>query len=1151
MEITINRKKYKVETTEFPKFFIQEYCNLHLLQEVGHLERMFGFLRDVLPVIGEKKELVIINSSHGGFLPIQLSAFYSKIWLIHSQNLNLHASNIKDNVKNHNIQNIYFEKNLNFNMIPQNIGCICFETSLDLNLNYQVFLEKFRLPVLILKCEDEDEDSLFDDSYLRFSFTNATETKYFIPKELYPAFHKEFHFYLEKEYILNYDNLIHLVIMVKNGGDQFEKMLLDNMPYIDRWTIMDTGSTDNTIDIINRVLVGKKKGELIHMPFKNFRDNRNALLDAAGEWCKFSLMLDDTYVVTGDLRHFLNEVRGDQFSDSFSIFIKSDDMEYGSNRVLKTYRKLRYLYKIHEVIDPKYNKNVIIPLEKSYLMDGRFDYMEKRTMDRKQLDLQLLYEELEEDPDNPRTHYYLGQTYNLIGDYENAFKWFKARVEHNNTGFIQEKVDAAFEMSRIANFRLNKPWEECLGYYNRCFELDRTRPESMYFIGMNHYLKDEMETAFSYLKKAFEIGYPIHCQYSLKPTLSFYYCPKFLASLSYQFKEYEMGLKASTLFLKHNPESAEGYSEVYSWHKIYEVLNKPVNVPKKPKLSEKPLIVFVADGNWKPWNGKTLYNEGLGGSETFVAEMARNIQKTGHFQVFVFCKCSKEGRYEGVEYRCIEFLNEFVYTNYIHSVIVNRYTEYVPLCYDGWVDNVYFVSHDLSPSLSLFPIDYAKLRKIFCLTEWHVEYLNTYLPLVKDFTAPFYYGVDKSTFETKKTKVPFKFIYSSFPNRGLLPLLQMWPRIRRIQPLASLHLYCDLDHEWTNTTFPDMMTQIKKLLNEMPNENIFYYGWTDKQKLAEGWKTADIWFYPCIFAETFCLTALEAAISKTFVVTNHLAALQNTVGNRGLVIPGDPSTIEWQNEAIRKLEPFLSVDFWMVEKKKEFIQKNYEWANKLSWENQAHKFLKDYLLKDTLEYKCMFNWTKNIVLGSKKVFQDLIQYINQNCKSNPIEILEIGTWTGTSLITLVKNIPNSVGYGVDSWKNYDESTECRIQISANVEELGIEQSFYKNIQKANLEGRIFGIKSLSTEALMKFIREGKRFDFVFVDGDHSLLGSYTDIILAWEVVKKGGILGIDDVSFHKEQILGSPLQGVLRFVKEKEGEFEILYSGYQLILKKK
>ena len=184
--------------------------------------------------------------------------------------------------------------------------------------------------------------------------------------------------------------------MVKNGGPQFETMLQQNMSIIDKWTILDTGSADDTLDIIKRMLVGKKKGELYEEPFINFRDSRNRLLDLAGTECKYTLMLDDTYVIEGDLRSFLNETRGDQMSDSYTLYIKSDDTLYGSNRVIKSDRKLRYIHKIHEVITDKNNINIVIPQEKAFIDDKRFDYMEKRTHDRKQLDLKLLYEEVDE-----------------------------------------------------------------------------------------------------------------------------------------------------------------------------------------------------------------------------------------------------------------------------------------------------------------------------------------------------------------------------------------------------------------------------------------------------------------------------------------------------------------------------------------------------------------------------------------------------------------------------------------------------------------------------------------------------------------------------------------------------------------------------------
>jgi len=437
-------------------------------------------------------------------------------------------------------------------------------------------------------------------------------------------FTKIFHNYIIENNILIFDNLINLCIMVKNGGPQFEQMLTANLNLIDSWTILDTGSTDNTIEIINRVLVGKKNGNLYQEPFINFKDSRNRLLELAGTKCKFNLMLDDTYVIKGNLREFLNEVRSDQYSNSFTLFIHSDDTKYGSNRITKSNSGLKYIHKIHEVITEQNNINVVIPENRAYIFDERYDYMNTRTMDRKQLDLKLLFEEIDEDPNNPRAYYYLGQTYIQLKDYEKAFFYFMKRYEFSNSGFIQERVDAAFEGARIANFNLNKPWTECEQLYNNAFKIDESRPEALYFIGIHYYLENNYNKAYIYFKKAFEIGFPIHCQYSLKPTLSFHFLPKFLCRICYGLNDYKLGLLSAELYLQHNNDTSEDYKEILSWYKIYAKLNIYTG-PKIPKIPNKPILCFVADGGFYPWTGSNILTTGVGGSETYIIERSIHL----------------------------------------------------------------------------------------------------------------------------------------------------------------------------------------------------------------------------------------------------------------------------------------------------------------------------------------------------------------------------------------------------------------------------------------------------------------------------------------------------------------------------------------------
>ena len=71
-----------------------------------------------------------------------------------------------------------------------------------------------------------------------------------------------------------------------------------------------------------------------------------------------------------------------------------------------------------------------------------------------------------------------------------------------------------------------------------------------------------------YLQKAFKIGYPIHCQYGLKPSLSYFYIPKFLVELSYIYENIKLGLECCELFLEKNKGNDEYYYTMQSWSKM-------------------------------------------------------------------------------------------------------------------------------------------------------------------------------------------------------------------------------------------------------------------------------------------------------------------------------------------------------------------------------------------------------------------------------------------------------------------------------------------------------------------------------------------------------------------------------------------------------
>jgi len=1067
--ITLNKKEYQ-ESGLFKENFIQEYCNLKIYPLAGVLEREAGLLSDLAECYRGKCNLV-----NYGDPSLETNKFFL------------------DNLE-------HFDKTITVDVEPY------------FSDNNVVFARVDELHTdipsvsVVLAKENEELNRMYKlKVYIRHS-----EKLLYLDEYFSKLFQENFGYYFENgEFV--YDNLICYAMIVKNAGPLFEKVLTENLPIIDRWCILDTGSTDGTQDVIRRVLANKK-GRLYEEPFINFRDSRNRCLELAGKSCRFVCMLDDTYVVRGNLRNFLQVVRGDQFADSFSLLVRSDDTEYYSNRITKSRHNLRYIYTIHEVIQEKDNVPVVIPTSVATVFDYRAEYMEKRTINRKKNDLELLFKEYEESPDDPRSLYYIAQTYACMDDNEKKAEYFLKRIEHPNQGFLQEKVDACFELARTYNFKLDKPWELCEKYYRMAIDLDPTRPDSIYFIGCHYWLQEKNTLkAYEYFKKAFEIGYPVHAQYSLKPTLSFHFLPILLARVCYIVKDFTLGFKATSLFLQYNNPTSNSWNQMNNWNSIYTHLQN-IKVSKSPNVPQKPIFCIVTDGGWSEWNG---FTSGLGGSETWIIETAKRIPE---YDVRVFCKCSGVENCDGVLYTPISEFSNFICNNIVEYCIVSRFTEYVPLAIEGHANTIGIIFHDLIQDETVIPLS-KKIRWVFCLTDFHKNIFTNMFPDFAHIAHTLHYGIDEKKFFNEK-KIKNSFIFSSFPNRGLLELFEMWTKIVERYPDATLNVYCDFEHPWTNRMYPEYMKKIKEVYPTL--KNVVNHGWVSKETLAKAWSTAQYWLYPCIFIETFCLTALEAAITKTFALTTDLGALRETVGDRGILAS--------QDQLFEKLITYME----SPELCTPFVEKNYEWAKQLSWDAQTRKFLE---IVTKLDYFDMYNWTTE----TNCVVPSILATLPKGAS-----ILEIGTFTGTSVIKMLELVPDSTATVIDPWLDYDEMVHTIGELSIVNKASKAEEIFYKNIQNSNVESRVKVIKGKSSEELFKL--DLTSFDFIYIDGSHKCLDVYLDAILAWRLLRKGGILGFDDYLFNKNVPLDSPYEAINHFLKSVP--HKVLSMDYRVFIRK-
>lgn len=92
-------------------------------------------------------------------------------------------------------------------------------------------------------------------------------------------------------------------------------------------------------------------------------------------------------------------------------------------------------------------------------------------------------------------------------------------------------------------------------------------------------------------------------------------------------------------------------------------------------------------------------------------------------------------------------------------------------------------------------------------------------------------------------------------------------------------------------------------------------------------------------------------------------------------------------------------------------------------------------------------------------------------------------------------------------------------------------------------------------------QEKEQYDFIYIDGSHQSMERFADVLLAWPLLKSGGILGINDYRFIEENMETTnnsiqPIEGVVMkhvmdmFMKMIKSEMKVVSSEYRLFLRK-
>ncbi len=202
------------------------------------------------------------------------------------------------------------------------------------------------------------------------------------------------------------DATLGLVMIVRDEAERIGLCLSRARRYIDAWTIVDTGSADRTPEIVEKALDGIP-GTLYRRSWVNFGANRSevfALARGTADWllaldADMSVEIDADFEPDPAIDAHMIEMREGGTSWRLPLLLQGD-LPWESRGACHEYTCLpdrQYVSAPTDAVRVTFPPTTSSPTKKHWHAG-------------------MLEEDLERDPDNPRTVFYLAQTYREMGD---------------------------------------------------------------------------------------------------------------------------------------------------------------------------------------------------------------------------------------------------------------------------------------------------------------------------------------------------------------------------------------------------------------------------------------------------------------------------------------------------------------------------------------------------------------------------------------------------------------------------------------------------------------------------------------------------------------------------------------------------------------
>jgi glycosyltransferase involved in cell wall biosynthesis len=280
-------------------------------------------------------------------------------------------------------------------------------------------------------------------------------------------------------------------MIVKNESSIIRETLENLVSHLkfDYWVISDTGSTDDTPQIITDFFKEKNiPGELCHDTWKDFGHNRTLALEHAYQKSDYLLIFDADDKIVGSMNLDLNTLD----LDSYALKLVKGAVFY--RPLLITNRKRwKFVGVLHEYLQGIDPMNGASKIDGDYYVNACTDGCRSHETDKYKKDADLLKRayEVETDPSlKARYCFYSAQSFKDSQQDDEAIEWYQKVFDHCN--WIQEKYYAALMLGHL--YESKKQLDQAIHFFTKTSEYDLERIDGivnacrLYYEKGNHLL---------------------------------------------------------------------------------------------------------------------------------------------------------------------------------------------------------------------------------------------------------------------------------------------------------------------------------------------------------------------------------------------------------------------------------------------------------------------------------------------------------------------------------------------------------------------------------------------------------------------------------------------------------------------------------------